>query len=91
MSWNSVHENPVKGVIEGAASSRDFKGGFTLELCKGVNEMAMTLQEQVGAKSILAPAIHRILDKAAENEKCRGQECRSVWRLFAEDDGHDLD
>lgn len=80
----------MKGVIEGAASSRDFKGGFTLELCKGVNEMAMALQEQVGAKSVLAPAVRNILDKAAVSDKCKGQECRSVWRLFAEDSAYDL-
>ena len=81
----------MKGVTPNGAASRDFKGGFTLELCKGVNEMAMALQDQVGAKSILAPAVHKLLDTAAQNEKCAGQECRSVWRLFAENDGHDLD
>jgi len=91
MCWNSLHENPVKGVIPTASSARDFKGGFTTELCKGVNEMAIALTKQVGAKSLLSPVVQKVLDTAAESPKCKGQECRSVYRLFAEDSGQDLD
>lgn len=90
-SWNSLHENPVEGVTPGGAASRDFKGGFTLELAKGVNEMAMELQEQVGAVSVLAPAVKKLFAKAASTPKCVGQECRSVYKLFRDGDGFELD
>ena len=39
--YNSMEQNPVKGVPVGAASEKDFKGGFSVELCKGVLDLAV--------------------------------------------------
>ena len=33
--YNSLEQNPVKGVTPTAASAKDFQGGFSTELCKG--------------------------------------------------------
>lgn len=91
MSFNSLHMNPVKGVNPNSSAARDFEGGFPLELCRGVNDMAMQLGKEVGARSVLAPVVQGIFERAAVNDKCRGKECRSVYRMFAEDGGKDLD
>lgn len=90
-NYNSLDQNPVKGVTATAAAATDFEGGFSMELCKGVVDMAVELGKDVGAKSVLAEVVLMTFGKALESEKCKGKDCRSVYRLFAEDDGHALD
>jgi 3-hydroxyisobutyrate dehydrogenase-like beta-hydroxyacid dehydrogenase len=90
-SYNSLDQNPVKGVTPTAASATNFEGGFSTELCKGVVDMAVGLGKEVGAKSVMADVVQRTFAKALESDKCRGKECRSVYRLFADDDGRALD
>jgi 3-hydroxyisobutyrate dehydrogenase-like beta-hydroxyacid dehydrogenase len=89
--YNSLDQNPVKGVTPTAASAKDFEGGFSTELCKGVIDMAVDLGKSVGAKSVLSDIVQDTFGKACKNEKTSGKDCRSVYRLFAEDDGHALD
>lgn len=89
--YNSLDQNPIKGVTPTAASANDFEGGFSTELCKGVIDMAIDLGEQVGAKSVMADIVKSTFQKALESKKCAGKDCRSIYRLFAEDDGHALD
>jgi 3-hydroxyisobutyrate/3-hydroxypropionate dehydrogenase len=89
--YNSLDQNPVKGVTPTAASAKDFEGGFSTELCKGVIDMAVDLGKQVGAKSVLAEVVQRTFDIAVRSEACSGKDCRSVYRLFNENDGRALD
>ncbi|KAI1369442.1 NAD binding domain of 6-phosphogluconate dehydrogenase-domain-containing protein [Xylaria arbuscula] len=84
--YNSLDQNPVKGVTPGAASEKDFVGGFSVELCKGVLDMAVALGEQVGAKSILSDRVIAIYDKALKDERTRGRDSRSIYRFFADND-----
>ncbi|KIW66018.1 hypothetical protein PV04_08226 [Phialophora macrospora] len=90
MNWNSLHHNPVKGVNPAASSARDFKGGFTTELAGGVIDDAVSLMDSVGAETVLAERVKKVFDEARKNDKCKGMEARSVWRLFAEDGGRDV-
>ena len=83
--------NPIKGVSPNSSANKDFKPGFTVDLAKGVVDMAATLGQHVGAKSVLAPVVQDVYAKAVENPKTKGMESRSVWKLFSENDGHDLD
>ena len=89
--YNSLDQNPVKGVTPTAASAKDFEGGFSTELCKGVIDMAVDLGKQVGAKSVLSDIVQSTFEKACHNPKTSGKDCRSVYRLFAEDEGRALD
>ena len=89
--YNSLDQNPVKGVTPTAASAKDFEGGFSTELCKGVIDMAVDLGKEVGAKSVLSDVVQSTFKKAVESERCSGKDCRSVYRLFAENDGAALD
>lgn len=55
--YNSLEQNPVKGVTATAALAADFEGGFSTELRKGVIDMAVDLGKQVGAKSVLVNTV----------------------------------
>lgn len=90
MSRNSREQNPVKGISTSASSANDFEGGFSTELCQGVLDMALNLSNEVGAKSVLEPVVRAVYGAALRNEKCKGKDYRSIYRLFSEDDGHDL-
>jgi 3-hydroxyisobutyrate dehydrogenase len=89
--YNSLDQNPVKGVTPTAASAKDFAGGFSTELCKGVVDMAVELGRNVGAKSVLSGIVQSTFQKACDNPKTSGKDCRSVYKLFADDDGVALD
>lgn len=85
--------NPVAGATPHSQYNRanyGFQGGFPVELCKGVNDIAVALHKQVGAKSVLGPVVQRILAKAVEHPRTKGHESRSIYRLFSEDDGSAL-
>ncbi|KAI1185756.1 6-phosphogluconate dehydrogenase [Nemania serpens] len=84
--YNSLDQNPVKGVTPGAASERDFAGGFSVELCKGVLDMAVALGEQVGARLVLSDRVLALYDKALKDERTAGRDSRSIYRFFADGD-----
>ncbi|KAK5172093.1 uncharacterized protein LTR77_003731 [Saxophila tyrrhenica] len=88
--WNSIHMNPVKGVCANSSASRDFKGGFKVELAQGVTRQMTKLMEEVGAKSMFGPVMDDIWARAVESPMCREQESRSIFRLFAEENGSSL-
>lgn len=90
MSRNSREQNPVKGVSPTASAATDFKGGFSTELCTGVIQMAIGLSEQLGAKSVMSPVVQQLYGRAIQSDKCAGQDFRSIYLLFAEDDGRQL-
>lgn len=83
--YNSLEQNPVKGVTPGAASETDFVGGFSVEMCRSVLDMAIDLGKNVGAQSVLSDRILGVYEKAVEDERTRGRDSRSVYRLFADD------
>jgi 3-hydroxyisobutyrate/3-hydroxypropionate dehydrogenase len=56
-NYNSREQNPVKGVTETAAAARDFEGGFSIELCTGIVEMAVELGKQGGARILLGETV----------------------------------
>ncbi len=82
--------NPVKGVLPNSSASRDFKGGFKTELARGVTRQMTSLMEDVGAKSVFGPVMDDVWARAVESPHCKGQESRSIWRLFVEEEGKGL-
>lgn len=85
MSRNSREQNPVKGVSAQASAARDFKGGFSTELCEGVVRMSQELSDQLGAKNVLGKVVGDFYANAVNHELCKGLDFRSIYRLF--DDG----
>ncbi|KIW10289.1 hypothetical protein PV08_11251 [Exophiala spinifera] len=90
MCWNSLHMNPVKGVQPDSPSSRDFEGGFKTELAKGVMDMTVQLMDDVGAKHVMGPIVTDVYARAVKHPRCADKECRSIYRLFSENEGRDL-
>jgi len=84
MNYNSSFQNPVKGVSETAAASRDFEGGFSIELCRGVVEMAVALGKQVGARSLFSDIVVNSFKEASQDKRCKGKDCRSFYRWLAD-------
>lgn len=84
MNYNSSFQNPVKGVTPTSAAAKDFEGGFSIELCTGVVEMATELGRQVGAKSILSDLVVDSLNEARQDPRCKGKDCRSFYRWLAD-------
>lgn len=66
--YNSLEQNPIKGVTPGAASKTDFVGGFSVDLCKGLLEMAMALGKGVGAQSVLIDRILTLYEKTVKDK-----------------------
>lgn len=82
--------NPIKGVIPTSSASRDFKGGFKVELAQGVTKQMTKLMEEVGAKSVFGPVMDDVWARAVENPLTKEQESRSIFRLFTEGNGTHL-
>ena len=82
--YNSLDQNPVKGVTLTAAAAKDFQGGFSMELCKGVLEMAVELGKQTGAKSVLSDIVLETFEAASQDERCKGKDCRSLYKWLAD-------
>lgn len=86
MSRNSREQNPVKGVSATASAAKDFEGGFSTELCYGVIKMARELGKQLDARTVLGPAVEEFYGEAIEDERCKGKDYRSIYRIFTSDD-----
>lgn len=84
MNYNSSFQNPVKGVTPTSAAAKDFEGGFSIELCTGVVEMAADLGRQVGARSLFSDIVVNSLNEARQDPRCKGKDCRSFYRWLAD-------
>jgi 3-hydroxyisobutyrate dehydrogenase-like beta-hydroxyacid dehydrogenase len=85
-NYNSLEQNPVKGVTPGAASENNFEGGFSVELSKGVLEMSVALAHQVKAQTLMDETVLRVYGKAVSDSRTAGKDSRSVFNLFVDGD-----
>jgi len=82
--WVTTKNNPVPGITPGGAASNGYKGGFAIELCTSVIELAVRAADAVGAKLILAPSILQGFKSACEDDRCRGLDARSIYRWISD-------
>lgn len=83
-SYNSMEQNPVKGISPNSSSERNFENGFSIELCKGVLHKAIDLGESVGAKLPLSKGLIDTYEAASMDDRCKGKDCRSVYKFVAD-------
>lgn len=83
-SYNSIEQNPVKGISPNSSAERDFENGFSIELCKGVLHMAIDLGKRVGARLPLSQGLIDTYEEASMDDRCKGKDCRSVYRYVAD-------
>jgi len=82
--WVTSKSNPVPGVHANAPASRDYNGGFRIELCKKVLKMGSDLAEMVGARHILDKPTLDAFEEAAADPRYRGKDARVVYKWLNE-------
>lgn len=80
--WPSEVNNPVNGVVEGSPASRDYSGGFGINLMKKDLGLAIMAAEEAGARLELAQRAKEVYDAAAEQEDCKGRDFSVVYRYI---------
>ncbi|KAG5743963.1 hypothetical protein H9Q72_012378 [Fusarium xylarioides] len=89
--YNAGDQNPVKGVSSLSSASRDFEGGFVIEMAKGVLDTALDHADKIGSEKILGNLVFDFYAKAAVHPKGKGKDFRSIYKLFIENGGKDLE
>lgn len=82
--WVTSKSNPVPGVQANVPSSRGYKGGFRIELCRKVLGMGSELAEMVGARTILDKPTLGAFDEAMADERYKGKDARVVYKWLNE-------
>lgn len=82
--WVTSKANPVPGVMEGVPSSRDYEGGFRIELCAKVLGMGSELAKMSGAKTVLDGPTLGVLRDVSETEGFKGKDARIVYKWLNE-------
>lgn len=84
--WVTSKSNPVPGVQANVPSSRDYEGGFRIELCAKVLKMGSELAEMVGARTILDKPTLEAFEEAKSDERYKGKDARVVYKWLNESD-----
>lgn len=82
--WVTSKSNPVPGVQENVPSSRDYEGGFRIELCEKVLKMGSELARDVGARTILDRPTLEAFKEASGDERYKGKDARVVYKWLNE-------
>ncbi|KAH8806157.1 3-hydroxyisobutyrate dehydrogenase [Xylogone sp. PMI_703] len=82
--WVTSHSNPVPGVQENVPSSRNYEGGFRIELCKKVLGMGVELADQVGARTVLSRPALAGFEECAADSRYAGKDARVVYKWINE-------
>ncbi|KAK7045562.1 hypothetical protein VNI00_007394 [Paramarasmius palmivorus] len=79
-NWVNNTINPVPGVCPDAVTSKDYEGGFKVQLMKKDVTLAVHAANRVGAKLVLADAGLNAYSEASEDPRCKGRDCRVMYR-----------
>lgn len=82
--WVTSKSNPVPGVQENVPSSRDYEGGFRIELCAKVLGMGTKLAQDVGARTELDAPTMRAFNEAMADQRYAGKDARVVYKWLNE-------
>ncbi|KAJ4373007.1 hypothetical protein N0V83_003298 [Neocucurbitaria cava] len=82
--WVTSKSNPVPGIQKNVPSSRDYEGGFRIELCAKVLGMGSQLAEMVGARTILDKPTLEAFGEAMHDDRYKGKDARVVYKWLNE-------
>lgn len=82
--WVTSQSNPVPGVQPNVPASRDYEGGFRIELCKKVLGMGSELAKMVGARTVLDRPTLEAFEEAAADPRYKGKDARVVYKWLNE-------
>ena len=83
-TWITSNINPVPGVQRNVPSSRNYEGGFRIELCTKVLEMGSELARQANARTVLDKPTIQAFKEAAADERYKGKDARVVYKWLNE-------
>ena len=83
-TWITSNLNPVPGVQDNVPSSRNYEGGFRIELCTKVLEMGSDLAKQANARTVLDKPTLEAFQEAAADERYKGKDARVVYKWLNE-------
>ncbi len=83
-TWITSNINPVPGVQENVPSSRNYEGGFRIELCQKVFEMGIELARQANARTVLDQATLAAFKEASSDARYKGKDARVVYKWLNE-------
>lgn len=78
--------NPCPGIVLDAPSSKDYKGGFKVQLMKKDFSLAVDLAESVGARLMLGQCGLKTYQDASEDPQCCDRDSRVVFRYIGGDE-----
>jgi 3-hydroxyisobutyrate dehydrogenase-like beta-hydroxyacid dehydrogenase len=82
-NWSSDTYNPVPGVMEKVPSSRDYTGGFAIELM--TKDMQLAAQAAADSKSfnLIGAAAKELYQQCCKDEKLKGKDFSSVYQWMS--------
>ena len=86
MSFNSKINNPVPGLTPGNAASKGYVGGFSIELCLGVLELAVQAADDAGATTVLGHPMLHAFREVAKDAKYQGKDSKVIYKWLGGED-----
>jgi len=83
-SWVNSTVNPVPGVCPNAVTSKNYQGGFKVQLMKKDITLAIAAAREVDAKLVLADAGLAAYTAASDDPECQDKDSRVVYRWYVE-------
>ncbi|KAJ6173863.1 hypothetical protein N7485_006675 [Penicillium canescens] len=78
--------NPVPGICPDAPASKDYRGGFKVQLMKKDFTLAIETAKRVGAHLCLGDSGLMVYERASEDKACRDRDSRVVFRYIGGDE-----
>lgn len=85
-SWPSEINNPVPGVSATAPASRDYEGGFGVNLMKKDLKLAMRAAQEAGARLELATKAQEVYENVEQDHK--GKDFSVVYQWLGNQQSH---
>ena len=85
-TWVMEHMHPVPGVVDTAASNRDYAPGFTTDLMAKVLGLAVAAARELRVPVVVAPAAQQLLRLASSHGLGR-KDFSSVYRFLEPSSG----
>lgn len=81
--WSSEKYNPVPGVMEGVPASRDYEGGFGVDLMRKDLFLALDASEDVNAMCPLGEGAAQIYQSISDRYKFGDKDFSSVYKVLS--------
>ena len=80
--WPSEVNNPVPGVVEGSPASRQYAGGFGVNLMNKDLKLALKSCEEFGVQVKMGPVAQELYDAVEKDPNCKGKDFSVVYRYL---------